>query len=289
MWAVDLAPRHKLGLPLPTRVILAAGISRLGIRQQVICDLAGVGAIVTGPWTWEPHWDVYPALVARPGGVLWRPERPRTSLSRALEEAAATWEHLPVPVLAAMAAVDVAHVQRVSRRLADVPTVAGIWLESHPEEEIGAVLARIDVVRRTTALPVLVALPLTRATAWARPCVHAGADALVIGMPLEGEIPLGDRWIRGRLYGPLLLPLTLAALRATAPQLDGTVPLIAQGGIHAPQDAVLCRAVGADAVALDAAVWVEPALPQQVWDALQHWETTQQEEPSHESGHSTGQ
>ena len=288
MWAVDLAPQHKLGLPLATRVILAPGMSRLGWRHQIVCELDGVGAVVTGPWTWEPHWGRYPTLVSRPGGVVWTPERVGRPVAQLLAEVSTSWEALDIPVLACIAPGEMGHVQQVARHLADVPTVAGVWLETREDEDVGHVLARIDVARRASELPVLVALPLSCAGRWARPCVHAGADALVVGMPLEGELPHQGRWVRGRVYGPLMFPVMLAALRAVAAQVEGRVPLIAHGGIHTPEDAVLCREVGADAVALDAVVWVAPDMPRKVWQALQQWELSQQEGASHASGRTTG-
>ena len=289
-WAVDLAPQHKLGLPLPTRVVLAAGMVRLGFPEQIPCSLDGVGAVVTGPWTWEPHWGPYPVLVERPGGVFWVPQRPGHHVPSVLERAAAAWEPLPTVVLAAIAAGEVAHTEQVARHLADIPAVAGVWVEIGAEEEMGHALARVTAAGQASGLPVIAVLPLHRAAALAEPCLHAGADALVVGMPPEGEWPHEGRWVRGRVYGPLLLPLTLAALRAVLNRVQGRAPVLAQGGIHSPEDAVLCRAVGAAAVVLDAAVWVVPDMPAQVWAALRAWEEEHalSEEADDASGHSTG-
>lgn len=290
MWAVDLAPRHKVGLPLQTRVILAPGTVRWGLPHQVVCSLEGVGAVVTGPWTWEPHWGRYPVLLERPGGVLWVPERPRAPIPQLLERVAPYWSQLNVPVLAAIAAGEVAHAEAAAKHLAESGAVSGIWLEVGEGEDVGHVLARIAAVREASGLPVIVCLPLARASSLAQPCVHGLADALAVGMPPVGELRHGGQWVRGRLYGPLLFPMMLAALHQVLREVAGQVPVIACGGIHSPEDAVLCREAGADAVALDAAVWAAPDLPRAVWAALEALEhPPEATEGSHARRHPTGE
>lgn len=290
VWAVDLAPRHKMGLPLRSRVILGPGTVRLGFPHQIMCSLEGVGAMVTGPWTWERHWGPYPVLVERPGGILWVPERPRRSLPQVLEELVPFWQQLEVAVLAALAPGEVAHTEAAAQHLAETGVVAGLWLEVAEEEDTGHILARISAARERSGLPVLVVLPLARAADLAVPCLHAGADALVVGMPPAGELARPEGWARGRLYGPLVFPLMLAALRRVVRQLRGQAPVIAQGGIHSPADAVLSREAGADAVALDAAVWVEPDLPTTVGRALEALEKSPDaEEASHASRGAAGE
>ncbi len=269
-WVVDLAPRHKMGLPLTSRVIIAAGISRLGFPTQIPYNLDGVGAIITGPWTWVPHWEQYPILIERPGAILWTPPRPPRSPSKVLRQLTETWQRWPVAVVGALAPGETAHIRDAARHLSEA--VSALLVESAPDEDLSAVLARITTAADVSELPTWVALPLERAREWAQPCVHAGADALLIGMPPEGIWPRGEHWVRGRVYSPALLPIMLAALRDVVPLVDGAVPLIAQGGIHSPEDAIRCREAGADAVALDAAVWVEPDLPKRVAEALHAWD-----------------
>ncbi len=269
---VDLAPQHKVGLPLYTRVLIAAGISRLGFSVQIPYDLSGVGAIITGPWTWEEDWPRYPALDERPGGVLWTPAQGPRGTGKTLRRLAKDHPPEPIALLAALTSPEVEHTAAAARHLGDSGLMAGIVIEVGREEPLANVLARVAAAGEMSGLPVIVALPLTGPDIWVEPCLHAGADAFIVGMPPEGVWPGKEGWRRVRLYGPLLLALTLDALLRARRVAPAEVPLIAQGGIHSPEDALLCRRAGADAVALDTAVWVEPDLPARVDAALRAWD-----------------
>lgn len=269
---VDLAPRHKVGLPLYSRVLIAAGISRLGFPAQIPYDLQGVGAIITGPWTWPEGWGRYPVLSERPGGVLWTPGQGPRGTGKTLRRLARERPPDPIALLAALSSPSVEHTAAAARHLGDSGLMAGIVIEVGQGEELGNVLARISTAADASGLPLLVALPLGRVETLIEPCLHAGADALIVGMPPEGVWPHGDGWRRVRIYTPSLLALTLDALLRARRAAGADIPIVAQGGIHSPEDAVLCREAGADAVALDTAVWVEPDLPARVHEALQAWD-----------------
>ncbi len=271
-WPVDLAPRHKVGLPLRSRVIIAAGISRLGYPTQLPYALDGVGAIITGPWSGLSQHPRYPILIPRPSGVLWVPPRPPSHTSATLRRVAPKWPR-SVAIVAALGPGDVSSTRDGARRLAREGRVVGFLVEVGAEEPLPRVLARVDVVREQE-LPVWVALPLHRVAELVPPVLNVEADALVIGMPPEGLGYHRGRRFHGRLYGPLVFPLMLSAL-IKAVALARDVPVIAQGGIHSPQDALRCLEVGAAAVALDAAVWVEPDLPAAVHEAIVAWEEAQ--------------
>ncbi|NPA90943.1 MAG: hypothetical protein GXO55_05795 [Chloroflexi bacterium] len=276
-WAIDLAPHHKSGLPLRTRVLIAAGISRLAHPSQIPYRWDGVGAVITGPWSGLAGHPAYPVLKTRPGGVLWVPPRPPGNTNATLRRMSAHWPRQEIAILAALGPGDVAETREGARRLARCAQIAGLVVEIGADEGVGQAVARVDVAGETL-LPVIAAVPLHREDL-IEPLVHAGIQALIVAMPPEGVWRHRGRAVTGRLYGPLLLPLTLAALRRTrarAPQ----VPIIAQGGIHAATDAIRCLEEGADAVALDAAVWVEPDLPAHVHRAILAWETQQADEIS---------
>lgn len=271
MW-VDLAPRHKIGLPLATRVLIAPGISRLGFSAQIPYHLEGVGAIITGPWTWEEDWPRYPILVERPGGLLWVPGQGPRGTSNTLQRLAKDRPPEDIALLAALSSPSQEHTATAARHLGDSGLMSGIVIEVLEQEPLANVLARSSIAMEASGLPVLTVLPLSRVEELVEPCLHAGVDAFIVGMPPVGLWPgrRGEHHVR--LYGPLLLPLTLAALRRARHLAGEDVPIVAQGGIHSPEDALLCRRAGADAVALDTAVWVEPDLPARVNKALQEWD-----------------
>ncbi len=279
---VDLAPHHKIGLPLYSRVLVAAGISRLGFSAQIPYNLEGVGAIITGPWTWEEGWERYPVLDERPGGVLWTPGQGPRGIGRTLQRLSQDRPSDPVALLAALTSPSREHTAVAARHLGDSGLMAGIVIEVGREEPLANALARIAAAADGSGLPVLVALPLGRVSELVEPCLHAGADSLLVGMPPEGAWPAREGWRQVRLYGPVLLALTLDALLQARRIAGLDVPIVAQGGIHSPEDTVLCREVGADAVALDTAVWVEPDLPAQVDEVLRAWDEEHFSEPHDE-------
>jgi len=193
------------------------------------------------------------------------------------------WTHESIALIAALAADEIPITREAARRLSREDSLAAILIEVGEEERAGNLLARVDVTREVSQVPLLVALPLHRVSDLTEPVCRAGADALVVGMPPMGVWQHQGGWVEGRLYGPLVLPLVLSALRK-ARSLAPDWPLVAQGGIHAPQDAVRCLEAGADAVALDAAVWVETDLPKRVDEAIRAWEQKQEENRSHQGG-----
>jgi len=213
-----------------------------------------------------------------------------------LRRLAKHWQHWPAAVIAALAPADVGLTRDVVRRLSGQDSIAGLLIEVGEDEAIESMLARVDVARQVAQLPVLVALPLHRALALVDPCLQMEVDALVMGMPPVGEWTHRGMSVSGYLYGPLLLPLVLATLRQVRTRVPATTPIVAQGGIHGPRDAIRCLEEGADAVALDAAVWVEPDLPARVHEAILAWEaarehseTEDREEDNDASGRSTRQ
>ena len=125
----------------------------------------------------------------------------------------------------------------------------------------------IDVAREATDLPLIAKFSPT-ATSMSRlvsHCADAGADiASISGSPV-GFLP--DRSRRGaalaagsgRLSGPLIRPLALAAV-AEAAQV-GALPIIGGGGIGSPADALDFFAAGASAVSVGSALWADSGLP----------------------------
>ena len=84
----------------------------------------------------------------------------------------------------------------------------------------------------------------------------AGVQA-VLEMTDYAPLPLREPvrslvWIRGRLYGPGMLPAALAAVE-TAVRLG--LPVIGGGGIYSQADAAAMQAAGAVAVQVDTAFW----------------------------------
>ena len=102
-------------------------------------------------------------------------------------------------------------------------------------------------------LPLIVRLPRTQALALARALPSESVAAFSLAPP-RGAFRLPDgRWLTGRLYGPAVLPGTLALLSALRQVTEA--PLIAAGGVFSRADGRACLDAGALAVQLDTVLW----------------------------------
>lgn len=279
---LNLAPNHKEGLLLEHPLILAAGTVSYGeclppgLSAQ---DLnAHVGAIVVGPIMAESRSGTHgPRLATLPGGLVLDHGGQNRGVQAAISRFGTLWTAMPCPVLAQVIDSDLHALRTTLGALTDSPGVAGVELCVSATAPIKTIRAQIETARHCYAGPLLVRLPLIRATRLAPVAQDAGGDVLIIGDPPIGAIPHEDalkddmpkddlpeedmpeaQLVRGHIFGPAnfaLLMQELAAIRAALPH----APIVAAGGIHNATMAHQALAAGAQAVALDSVVWIDPA------------------------------
>jgi dihydroorotate dehydrogenase (NAD+) catalytic subunit len=270
-----LAPRHKLGLALSNPVLLAAGMIGYGNAQAPGLQLERLGGFVTAPVTrraWRGH---PPRLVELPAGLVWQRGPWNPGSRRVIRDHAAFWRHSPVPVIVHVAGHDPYQVAAVAGDLEPLAGVAGLELDvpavvgdEHGREAQELAAALVWATREAADLPLLVRLPLEVPDRVVQAVLEAGADALVVAQLPAGlhvDLATGER-ILGSVHG-------LAVAAQVARRLDELagwvgVPLVACGGIHSLQDALAYLALGATAIQVDTAVWVDPGLPARVAAAL---------------------
>jgi dihydroorotate dehydrogenase (NAD+) catalytic subunit len=126
----------------------------------------------------------------------------------------------------------------------------------------------VRTVRAEADLPLLARLPLSLADEAVEAVLEAGADALVVAQPPVGLCldPATLTTSRGQIHSPALQPQVAAWLAELASWVG--VPLVACGGVHSLEDTLTYLALGAKAVQIDTAVWVDPGLPGRVAAAL---------------------
>jgi dihydroorotate dehydrogenase (NAD+) catalytic subunit len=117
------------------------------------------------------------------------------------------------------------------------------------------------------ALPLLVRLPVARASDLAEAAAAAGADALVVAAPPRGSVEVDGRTVTGRIYGPGCFGAALEAVRAVAAR-DLGLAIIGAGGIFSVDHARAMLEAGAAAIQFDAAVWIQPRLAARLLEAL---------------------
>jgi dihydroorotate dehydrogenase (NAD+) catalytic subunit len=260
---INLAPNHKMGLPLPNPVMLAAGVLGYGELTLRGLDPTILGGVVVGPVTRHSSAGQEGVRMAEGlGGTVLNSGGQNRGVSAVVRKLTHHWPRLGCPVILHIGDTRPGAAAATAQKLAGVDGLMGLEVGiphgTYDEEAWELVQA---VVRRTD-LPVLARLPLNRATDLASAVVEAGACALVMGQPPRGQLPGPDQHssVVGALYGPLIFPIMLAALGEVM-RLNLGVPLVACGGIHTPAQARHALTAGAIALQIDSAAWIEPGLP----------------------------
>ncbi len=257
--AVELAPGHKIGLPLTGPVMLAAGSIGYGEARHRELETGRFGGVVVGPFTRRSRGGSQPPRLAETvGGFVRRVGLQNRGVSAAVRRYGQLWPRMGCPVIAQVADSERDEAAETVGRLSAVEGIEGFELLCQPqasEREIGLLL---EVLLLETDLPVMVKLPLSRAADAAPAAVAAGAAGVVVGSPPPGAGVRPDgQTVSGEMFGPGAFPMMLAALlEVKALALPGS--LIACGGVHTQQQARDCLHAGADALQLDSLVWVEP-------------------------------
>lgn len=259
---INLAPNHKMGLPLPNPVMLAAGVLGYGELSLRGLDPAMLGGVVVGPVTRRSSAGQAGQRMAEGlGGAVLNSGGQNRGVSAVVRKLAHHWPRLGCPVILHIGDTHPNAAAATAEKLAGVDGLMGLEVgipHGAYDEEAWAL---IQAVVRRTDLPVLARLPLDRAADLASAVVEAGASALVMGQPPRGQLPATDGSpVVGALHGPLIFPLMLAALGEVG-RLNLGVPLVACGGIHTPAQARHALTAGAIALQIDSAAWIEPGLP----------------------------
>ena len=272
--AVELAPQHKLGLTLTNPILLACGVIGYGDAFAPGLDLARLGGFVTAPVTRRPVHGQPPQVIEGPGGLLWQRGRWNPGIRNVLRDHAALWRRSPALVIVHIAGDEPDELAAIAEALEQTPGVAGLEIDLFTMQldsifdMADTAAEQVKAVRRAADLPLLARLPLGLIDEAIEPVLDAGVDALVLAQPPAGLRldPNTSVTVRGGMHGPALTPQIAARLAELAGWVG--VPLVACGGVHSLEDALTYLSVGAKAVQIDTAVWVDPGLPGRIAAAL---------------------
>lgn len=278
---IELAPRHKFGLPIASPVMPAAGAFGYGDTYHDLVDLRVLGALVTNPVSLNPREGARGQRIAVHGDhFVAHTGLPNPGVQRVLRHYRQMWERLPIPVIVHLIATTPAETAKAAERLSGIPNVAGIELGLVDNITPQRALNLLDAARADGDLPVIVRVPFTSVDALAPLLANHGADALTLTAPPRAVLPVLDapedsevrRYLRGRLYGTALFPLLLNVLARWCSKLP--VPVIACGGIASLQDAIACLELGATALQVDALLWRDPVILQRIAEGLAKFDTS---------------
>ena len=242
----------KYDLPFATPLMNAAGSLGFSPDRRGPLDLTHLGAFVTNPVSLAPR---TPAHARRcqpyPGGFLLHTGYPNPGLSQVIRRYRAKWAQAPLPVIVHILGENPDQVGTTVRRLEGLEGVAGIELGLPVEIDRGAAVELVQA--GLGELPLIVRVPLERAIDLAQSVARLPVTALSLGPPRGVWINSSGETTRGRLYGPAIFPLALAAVSSLA---RSGIPVIGAGGVFHPENAEAMLSAGALAVQVDMILWI---------------------------------
>lgn len=276
---MNLAPTHKQGLTLAHPLILGAGTVSYGETMPPGVDPARLGGVVVGPVMAQSRSGQHgPRLAHQAGGLVLDHGGQNRGSAATVRRFARVWASLPCAVIVQLADTDP---QALVETLNTLHAASGFdAVELLIPDSISAkrATALMETAQANSDVPLLVKLPILRAARLAEIALNAGAACLVLGesslatLPRHAPVhrgvhyqpdrpdvpPPAPQLVSGRFYGPANFAPMLHALvtvRAAYPH----AAIIASGGIHTPLMAQQALALGANAIALDSVVWIDPA------------------------------
>jgi len=237
----------KFDLLIDPPVMNAAGSLGFAPDPHGPISLAALGAFITNPVSLGRRSPAHtPQQMDFPGGFLLHTGYPNPGLREVIRRFHERWARSPLPVIVHLLVQSPAEIAPAVGRLARLPGVAGIELGLPPDSD--AASARIFAGALADAaggeLPAILRLPLEHATALAPALVTQELAAISLGPPRGALLDQEGRLVRGRLFGPALFPLALAAVHTLA-GTGNAIPIIGSGGVYTTAQAQAMRAAGA--------------------------------------------
>jgi dihydroorotate dehydrogenase len=189
------------------------------------------------------------AVLTFPGGYLLHSGLPNPGLPAVIKKYASHWDRTTMPVwvhLIPAAAYDAAW---MVRQLEGLENVAAVEVSLEIDEGLDAAVEILSAA--AGELPIIAAIPFNTAGPWIKHLAAAGAAAVTLAAP-RGMLNGPTGRVAGRLYGPALFPLVLAAV-TNASRLG--LPVIAGAGVWSRAAAEALLSAGAAAVQVDGILW----------------------------------
>lgn len=271
---VDLSVR--IGdLQLNNPVMMASGTCGYGEEYAEVVDLNQLGAVITKAITLKPRPGNPPPRIAETSaGMLNSIGLANVGVKKFVEDKLPFLQSLKTKVIVNVAGSSVEEYEEVVKKLEEVPGIHGYEINvSCPNVKAEGMAFGVNErltfaitqrVRKNTSRTVIIKLTpnVTDITAIARAAEHAGADAVslintLVGMAVDIEThkpKLGT--VTGGLSGPAIKPVALAKVYEVANAVG--IPVIGVGGIVTYEDALEFIMVGAAALQVGTANFLDP-------------------------------
>ena len=263
------------GLKLKNPILTASGTFGYGEEYASFINLNDLGAIIVKGLSLKPRMgNPPPRIIETASGMLNAIGLQNVGVHAFIEKKMPYLRTLEVPVIANILGENAEEYRQIAELLSRAPGVAALEVNiSCPNVSKGGIAfganpdSAMDVVRRVktvTDLPVIVKLSpnVTDIAMIAEAVESAGADALslintITGMSVDIERRIPHlKNITGGLSGPAIKPIALRMVWQVVNRVK--IPVIGVGGIIDASDALEFLIVGATAVQIGTANFINP-------------------------------
>jgi dihydroorotate dehydrogenase (NAD+) catalytic subunit len=273
------------GIKLKNPVMTASGTFSYAAEFNDLMDLNRLGGIIVKGLSLEPSkGNPPPRIVETPCGMLNAIGLENVGVDAFVKDKLPFLRTLDTPVFTNIYGKSIEEYIRLAARIDAVADIAGVELNiSCPNVKSGGVAFGVDPdvaenvvarVRENTAKHLMVKLSpnVTDVAMIARRVASGGADSIslintITGMAvdLQSRTPILAN-ITGGLSGPAIKPVALRMVWQVAGAVD--IPVIGIGGIMTAEDALEFIVVGAAAVQVGTANFVNPAATVDIVDGI---------------------
>lgn len=269
-------------------IMAASGTFGYGEEYRDYIPINRLGALITKGISLKPQaGNPPPRLVETIGGMLNAIGLQNIGVNALIEEKVSRLKKFGTPVIINIFGTTLKEYAEVARRLEGIRGIAGLEVNiSCPNLKSGGisfgtdpreVFKVVSKVRKSSSRPILVKLSpnVTDIKVIARSAEEAGADAISLintltGMAVDVETrapKLGN--ITGGLSGPAIKPIALRMVWEVYNKVN--IPIIGMGGIINAQDALEFIIVGASAVQIGTAHFLNPSVDLEVIAGLEKY------------------
>jgi dihydroorotate dehydrogenase (NAD+) catalytic subunit len=263
------------GIRMKNPIMPASGCFGFGEEYSPFFDLNVLGAIVGKSITLKPRQgNPPPRTLEVAGGMLNFIGLENPGVEAFLKEKLPFLRKFSTPIIVSIAGEVVEEYRQLAGILSEIEGIAGIEVNiSCPNIEQGGMAFGADpettydlirLVVKQTSLPVIAKLTpnVTSIVEIAQQAVAAGAQAISLINTLKARAkiqsgPYEGKWMIGGLSGPAIKPIALQKVWEVAQARLG-VPIIGMGGIMSLTDVLEFLEVGATAVAIGTANFIDP-------------------------------
>lgn len=273
------------GIKLKNPVMTASGTFGYGAEFDDLIDLNRLGGIIVKGLSMEPSkGNPPPRIIETSCGMLNAIGLENVGIDAFIDKKLPFLKTINAPVIVNIYGKSIAEYARLAARIDEVADIAGVELNiSCPNVKTGGVAFGVDPdvaekvveqVRKNTSKPLMVKLSpnVTDIVMIAERVESGGADSIslintITGMAVDlraGKPVLAN--ITGGLSGPAIKPVALRMVWQVAGAVN--IPVIGIGGIMTAKDALEFIVVGAVAVQVGTANFVNPAATMDIVDGI---------------------